>query len=93
MSPKRKKIYGKPGASEAKNSKFVAFIFDVNTLEMPEIGEFILVQQGISAMTRFFTVYNSVEDGNVLCMGSNLNAAVKGKGKVDLEFSSGKDAY
>ena len=39
---------------------------------------------------KFFTEYDSVEDGTVLYMKNSSTAAVKGKGKVDLEFTSGK---
>lgn len=91
MSLKGKKIGGKPGASEAKKSKFVAVISEVNTLE--DVGDWWIdsgATRHVCNDKRFFTDYDSVEDGTALYMGNHSTTAVKEKGKVDLEFTSGK---
>ena len=88
---KRQNIGGKPIASEAKNSKFIAVISEINVLE--DAGDWWIdsgATRHVCNNKKFFTEYDSVEDGTVLYMGNSSTAAVKGKGKVDLEFTSGK---
>ena len=38
----------------------------------------------------FFNTYEPVDDGTILYMGNSSTATIKGKGIVDLEFTSGK---
>ena len=75
---------------EAKNSKFVAIIFEVNVLE--DVGDWWIDSCATRHMCndKFFTDYDSVENGTVLYMKNLSTVAVKGKGKIDLEFTSGK---
>ena len=84
-------IGGKPIASEAKNSKFIIVISEINDLE--DARDWWIdssATRHVCNNKKFFTEYDSVEDGTVLYMGNSSTAAVKGKGKVDLEFTSGK---
>ncbi|KAH7865270.1 hypothetical protein Vadar_004451 [Vaccinium darrowii] len=91
LSLKRKKTSEKLKASEAKKSKFVAVISVVNTLV--DAGDWWVdsgAKKHVCNDKRFFTDYDLVEDGTILYMGNQSTAAVKGKGKVDLEFTFSK---
>ncbi|GFZ01083.1 hypothetical protein Acr_14g0007180 [Actinidia rufa] len=88
---KRQKIGGKPGASEANNSKFVAVISEINVLK--DDGDWWInsgAMRHVGNDKKFFTDYDSVEDGTFLYMENSSTAPMKRKGKVDLEFTSGK---
>ena len=76
-----------PGTTE----KFVAMISEANVLEDAEAW---WIDSGATRHVckdkSCFKNYEPVEDGSVLYMGNSSTAAIKGKGTVDLEFTSGK---
>ena len=80
----------KIGASESKN-KFVAVISEVNILE--DANDWWIYSgatRHVCNDKNFFNTYESVDDRTVLYMGNSSTATIKGKGTVDLEFTSGK---
>ncbi|XP_077215490.1 uncharacterized protein LOC143850059 [Tasmannia lanceolata] len=80
----------KSGAPTDKE-KFVAMISEANMLED---GNDWWIDSGATMHVckdrNLFSTYETVEDGSVLYMGNSSTAEVKGKGKVELEFTSGK---
>ena len=80
----------KIGASKSKN-KFVAVISEVNILE--DVDDWWInsgATRHVCNDKSFFNTYESVDDGTILYMGNSSTATIKGKGKVDLEFTYGK---
>lgn len=76
---------------EAKESNFAAVISEINTLE--DVSEWWIdsgATRHVCNNRNSFTTYKPVEEGIVLYMGNSSSANVKGIGKVDLNFTSGK---
>ncbi|XP_077248607.1 uncharacterized protein LOC143888156 [Tasmannia lanceolata] len=79
------------GNKDENKEKFVAMISEVNFLKGEDAW---WIDSGATKHVckdrSSFLTYAPVEDGNVLYMGNSSTAEVKGKGKVELEFTSGK---
>ncbi|XP_077226408.1 uncharacterized protein LOC143859638 [Tasmannia lanceolata] len=79
------------GNKDGNKEKFVAMISEVNFVEGEDAW---WIDSGatnhVCKDRSVFSTYVTVEDGNVIYMGNSSTAEVKGKGKVELEFTSGK---
>ncbi|XP_077215962.1 uncharacterized protein LOC143850616 [Tasmannia lanceolata] len=91
MGHYKRECQSKKSNTQGNNEKFVALISEVDFLEGEDAwwidsGAPKYVCKDRSA----FLNYAPVEDGKVLYMGNSSTAEVKEKGKVELEFTSGK---
>lgn len=78
-----------PQASGPKG-KFLAVVSEINMVG--DAGNWWMdsgATKHVCIDKRFFTDYEVVDDGSFLYMGNSSTAPIKGKGKVDLEFTSG----
>ncbi|KAH9726106.1 hypothetical protein KPL70_008133 [Citrus sinensis] len=76
---------------EVSNTNLVAMIFEINVLEDDNAW---WIDSGATKHVckdrSLFKSYKAMDDGSVLYMGNSSTAIVKGKGNVQLEFTSGK---
>ncbi|KAH9720235.1 hypothetical protein KPL70_006028 [Citrus sinensis] len=76
---------------EVSNTNFVAMISEINVLEDDNAW---WIDSGATKHVckdrSLFKSYKAMDDGSVLYMGNSSTAIVKGKGNVQLEFTSGK---
>ncbi|KAH9780112.1 CCHC-type domain-containing protein [Citrus sinensis] len=76
---------------EVSNTNFVAMISEINVFEDDNAW---WIDSGATKHVckdrSLFKSYKAMDDGSVLYMGNSSTAIVKGKGNVQLEFTSGK---